>query len=326
MNSCEDSTYADEDSTLEILETIVEDSRHFGQRVDAYIAETSELGSRSQIKLRARELRVNDVPVKPSYKVKQNDRVSVFLNPRQPADVVPERIDFGVLYRDEHVLVVNKPQGLVVHPGAGNHCGTLVNGLAYYLGQSWLDSPGSAERRPGIVHRLDKDTSGVMVVALDASTHGFLVQQFSERTVFKQYVAIVRGNPQRTSGLIDKPISRDKHHRIKFSVRSGRGKPALTEYRCLRQFDGYALVLLTPKTGRTHQLRVHMQSLGLPILGDPLYSRKDERFPQATLLLHALKLAIRPTPDEPPKTFLAPLPSHFRSVLTELHRSSSNSR
>jgi 23S rRNA pseudouridine1911/1915/1917 synthase len=309
----------------------VTDRSHAGMRLDRYLAEVGKLGTRSQLNQRCRRLAVNGRTVKPSYRVQTADVVECELAPPSVGELEPEPVPFVILYRDERVMVIDKPQGLVVHPGAGHRHGTLVHGLLHELGTGWFGSVGATgddesgsdndeSHRPGIVHRLDKETSGVMVVAMDVETHAFLVEQFAARTVIKQYVAIVKGRVASGAGTVDLPIGRDPRHRTRFKAGVRSGKPAVTGYRCLRRYRSHSLVLLKPETGRTHQLRVHMKSIGHPIVGDSLYGRRDATFPAATLLLHALRLTIRTASGNPPTTFRAPVPDHFRRVLTALHR------
>jgi 23S rRNA pseudouridine1911/1915/1917 synthase len=209
----------------------------------------------------------------------------------------------------------------VVHPGSGNHSGTLVNALLHHCG-GLADSFGVDTPRPGIVHRLDKDTSGVIIVAKNLAAHEMLARQFQERRARKRYIAVVAGALPEKEGIIDTRIARDPNDRTKFTcVRSG-GRQAVTRYRLLRVFPvgaaRYGYVLIAPRTGRTHQIRVHMKYLGAPVLGDPLYGRGDTRFPHATLMLHARSLAIVIPGEQAPRTFTAPIPARFHDVLREL--------
>jgi 23S rRNA pseudouridine1911/1915/1917 synthase len=222
---------------------------------------------------------------------------------------------------------VNKAQGMVVHPGAGNHSGTLANAL---LGRRLKQGRGPEEarghgpfpdKRLGIVHRLDKDTSGVIIAAYDDEALAFLSGQFKERRAKKIYAAIVKGTPPGPQGKIDTRIARDSRDRKRFAVSPDRGRIALTQYKLIGEFDGYSLLLIKPRTGRTHQIRVHLSYLGCPILGDPVYGRRDTRYPDATLMLHAKSLSIAvpgsgPLPETPLlRSFSAPFPPRFAALL-----------
>ena len=233
-------------------------------------------------------------------------------------DVVPEKMDLDIIYEDDNVIVLNKAQGVVVHPACGNFQGTLVNGLLEHV--SDLDEEFEDEVvRPGIVHRLDKDTSGVIIIAKNAQTHEFLSKQFRDKITRKTYVAIVRGRLPKKYDIIDTYMVRDRQNRKKFTVPAGqKGKQAITEYQVEREYEKYTLCRLFPHTGRTHQLRVHMQFLNNPILGDPVYSRKDGRFPDATLMLHAESLEIFIPGVEEKMKFCAPVPQRFRDILEQL--------
>ena len=217
--------------------------------------------------------------------------------------------------------MIDKPQGLVVHPGSGNRSGTLVNAVLFHSRQLAEGFPPE-DPRPGIVHRLDKETSGVIIVAKSPAAHHFLAGQFQERTVRKRYIAVVQGRLPSDNGRIETRLARDPRDRKRFACVLSGGKLAVTRYRVLRTFaagrDVYTYVLLAPRTGRTHQLRLHMRHVGCPILGDSLYGRHDARFPGASLSLHARSLAIRLPGENTTRMFSAPVPPRFRSLLTEL--------
>ena len=288
-------------------------------RIDRYLAEVEQITQRSALQRRIDVLECNGKSAKLSTRVRQGDRISVTLRPTEPIGVDPQEIPLTVLYEDANVLVINKEQGTVVHPGAGNRTGTIANALAWKYGDSGYFSDDHEDIRPGIVHRLDKDTSGVMIVAKNEKTHAFLVDQFSSRTVKKQYLAVVKGTPRPPSGTIDRPIVRDPHNRLRFTTGSlGEGKPALTEYETLHRYGSYSLLRVRLKTGRTHQIRVHAVSLGTPILGDPIYARRDRELPEATLMLHAWSLEIMIEPDTPTRRFVAPVPAQFVTTVRRL--------
>ncbi len=289
-----------------------------GWRLDRYVAEFLKLLSRSQVKTRALSARVNGKAVKISRPLFPGDRLELTWQDPEPSDLLPQDLPLDIIYEDQRVVVVHKAQGMVVHPGAGNAAGTLANALLYRR----LKRGGSGDGlRPGIVHRLDKDTSGVIIAAYDEEALAWLAGQFKERSTRKTYLAIVRGTPAAPEGRIETLIVRDKRDRKRFAVSASGGKTALTLYRVLRTWDGYALLLLRLKTGRTHQLRVHLRHLGCPILGDPVYGTKDPRFPDATLMLHALRLAIRLPGHAGQTSFTAPLPPRFRALLASLGKS-----
>jgi 23S rRNA pseudouridine1911/1915/1917 synthase len=293
-------------------------------RLDRYIAEYLRLLSRSQIKAKKLRAVVNGKEVKVSRLIKSGDLLELRWPDPEPETLLPEDIPLDIIYEDARLVVVNKVQGMVVHPGAGNHSGTLANAL---LGRRLKRNGERAEtrepfldRRLGIVHRLDKDTSGVIIAAYNDETLAFLSAQFRERRTRKIYAAIVKGSPPAPRGRVDTRIARDSRDRKRFTVSKDRGRIALTQYKLVKELGEYSLLLLKPRTGRTHQLRVHLKYLGCPILGDPVYGRGDPRFPDATLMLHAksLSIAMPPAslPETPPlRTFSAPLPPRFTAFL-----------
>lgn len=290
-------------------------------RLDVFLAERLGLFSRSQARARILQLLVNGAPARLGRKLKVGDRVSVAYAGPPDSDLVAEDIPLSVLFEDEQVIVLDKPQGMVVHPGNGNHSGTLVNALLHHCG-GLADSFGIDTPRPGIVHRLDKDTSGVIIVAKNVAAHEMLARQFQERRVRKRYIAVISGALPAREGIIDTRIARDPKDRKKFACVTSGGRQAITRYRLLRAFPvgaaAYGYVLLAPRTGRTHQIRVHMKYLGAPVLGDPLYARGDARFPDATLMLHARSLSIVIPGEREPRTFTAPIPARFHAVLGKL--------
>ncbi|MDR1909835.1 MAG: RluA family pseudouridine synthase [Spirochaetaceae bacterium] len=293
-------------------------------RLDRYAAEYLKLLSRSQIKARGLEARINGRPVKVSRIVKPGDVLDLCWSNAPPAELIPEDLPLDIIYEDRRVIVVNKAQGMVVHPGAGNHSGTLANALLWR--RLRRGGTGDSGLRPGIVHRLDKDTSGVIIAAWDDGAHAFLARQFKERQVRKTYAALVRGAPPARRGSIESLIVRDSRNRKLFTAAplgsAAGGRRALTFYRLVRAWEDCSLLLLRPKTGRTHQIRVHLRRLGCPVLGDPLYGGGS--FPAATLMLHALRLRIA-IPWGPPEAgagkirrFAAPLPERFRALIRRL--------
>ena len=299
------------------LEATVEDPACAGMRLDIFLAERLALFSRSQARARVVSLAVNGAPARLGKKLKVGDRISLAYADAPGPDVSPEDIPLSILFENEDVIVVDKPQGMVVHPGSGNRSGTLVNALLFHCARL-AEEFTADDPRPGIVHRLDKDTSGVIIVAKNTTAHDFLARQFQARTVRKRYFAIVKGAPSPAAGRLETRIARDRRNRKKFTCVSSGGRQAVTAWKTIRSFSGYSLVALSPKTGRTHQLRVHMRHLRTPVVGDPLYARRDARFPQATLMLHARSLAIRLPGEETLRVFIAPVPARMRAILGEL--------
>jgi 23S rRNA pseudouridine1911/1915/1917 synthase len=285
-----------------------------GLRLDRYVAEKLKLLTRSQLKTKLLGARINGKPVKISRSVKSGDLLELSWAEPEPLNLIPEDIPLRVLYEDDRVVVINKAQGMVVHPGAGNRTGTLANAL-FFRRRSHTAGTAPGNFRPGIVHRLDKDTSGVIIAAYDDSALDFLADQFKARTVKKTYAAIVQGRPKEPRGIIETCIARDSRDRKRFAVSAVRGKSAITRYRVIRSWDAYSLLLLRPRTGRTHQIRVHLRHLGHPILGDGVYGLPDKRFPRAALMLHALTLAIALPGGNAPSLFKAPLPARFRDFI-----------
>lgn len=255
--------------------------------------------------VKAGAVRVNGRIEKSHYHLAPGDHIDVVMQASTPDAVEAENIPLDIIYEDNDLLVINKPVGMTVHPGAGRSRGTLVNALVYHRKE--LSSVNEAFR-PGIVHRLDKDTSGVMVVAKNNMAHVKLARQFEERTARKSYVALVEGDVQFDEGLIDAPLGPDPHHRQKRCVRAYGAKSAQTFYKVLKRLKGASLVLLSPKTGRTHQLRVHMAHLGHPILGDAKYG-KHLSFPR--LALHAKTLSLASPSTNARLEFSLPTPKEF---------------
>lgn len=319
---------ADEEQRREFS---VSDPEIAGMRVDRYIADHLALLSRSQLKQRGTELTINGKPAKWSHHLAVGDVVRLGWHRQASPSVVPEAIELDVLFENDEVVVVNKPQGMVVHPAAGNFSGTLVQGLAYRSPEG-REELSADNPRPGIVHRLDKDTSGVIITAKNPEARRFLANQFEKKHTAKVYLAIVKGLVIPRRDRIESLITRDPKNRKRFTTSDEEGKAASTDYTVLKQWEQYAFVALRPATGRTHQLRVHLASRGHPIVGDPIYARRDSRFPDATLMLHAHRLRImlpRRVDDPadasgfhyaggPTVQFRARLPERFRRLIREL--------
>ena len=314
-------------------------ARMVGKRIDAYLTSRYPDYSRSVIQkvIDAGAVLINGRPTKASCRVREGDEIRVWLPELADDAFVPEDIPIGIIYEDEFFTVVNKPPGLVTHPGRGNWSGTLVNALQFHFDN--LSSVGG-DNRPGIVHRLDRDTSGLLIVAKDDRAHRELAAQFEARTIRKEYLALVYGTPSRDSDYIEKPLGTHPVVREKVAVRAiaDGGKEAVTFYEVLERFDGYALVRCLPKTGRTHQIRVHLAHIGHPILADKAYAGRGAftlgdllgpDHPEAALVLldrqalHAHTLHLRHPVNSEPIDFTAPLPADMAATLAALraHRS-----
>lgn len=303
--------------TAALLLTVPEASQ--GLRLDHFLTHLQEGVSRSHIvgAIKRGHVLVNGAAVKAGYKLKAGDAVSgsLAIRPAVDSPPVPQDIEFAVLYEDEAVLVVDKPPNLVVHPGSGNREGTLINGLLH----RYHDLAGVGDQdRPGVVHRLDKDTSGLLVVARTRDALRALVRDFKQRRVNKVYVALVHGAPDRDEGLVAEPIGRHPIHRQKMAIRPVDGRPAVSRWRVLQRYGAYSLCEITIETGRTHQIRVHLASIGHPVAGDRLYGsgRNNEPFPRQ--MLHAWKLAFAHPVSGESMSFVAPLPADFDRVLKAL--------
>ena len=293
------------------------------QRLDTYVSKNLEKFSRSRLKNGVEKILLNDKIAKLSAKVNNGDKIYIQWQDPIPEALIPENIPLEILYEDENVTVVNKKQGMVTHPACGNWSGTLVHALLYHWGmtESKLDEKAGNHRR-GIVHRLDKDTSGIIICAKNFNSEEWLQNQFKDRRVKKEYIAIVKGIPKEKSGSVKINMIRDSKNRKKFTTTddSSKGKFSHTVYRCIATYGNYSLMKLKLKTGRTHQIRVHMKYLGCPILGDPIYGTKDSLFDSATLMLHSKTLGIRLPQNEDFTTFDSSVPIRFKKVMQKLHK------
>lgn len=256
-------------------------------RIDKFLAAQLEGVTRSHIQRLVDDgnVLVDGNCVKSNYKLKNGQSIEVTLPDAKPLDVKAEEIELDIVYEDEHLLVVNKPQNMVVHPAAGNYEGTLVNALMHHCGESLSGINGVI--RPGIVHRIDKDTSGLLLVAKDDATHIGLSEQIKEHSLTRKYIAIVHGNFKNDKGTVDAPIGRHPTDRKRMCITQKNSKNAVTHYRVLQRFMEYTLVECKLETGRTHQIRVHMASLGHPVMGDKTYGVKKEKYNLSGQLLHA---------------------------------------
>jgi len=314
-----------------IIECQVDLAPDVGMRLDVYVSEKLGLFTRSQARGRIVDAAVNGVPARLARTVRQGDRVTVRYVDPPPTDLAAEDLPLTVIFENDDVIVLDKPQGIVVHPGSGNRSGTLLNALLFHCRNMAGRFPAE-DPRPGIVHRLDKDTSGVIIAAKNPEAHAFLARQFHDRAARKRYLAVTLGMPPVPSGKVAERLGRDPRNRKRFTWVASGGRSALTLYKVIRSYRApgpperaYALLVLFPRTGRTHQLRVHMKRLGIPILGDSVYGRRDDLFPEATLMLHARSLSILLPGESEQRTFLSPLPERFRSVVRTLQSSSPSS-
>jgi len=288
-------------------------------RLDKVLAAHLPDLSRSEVQalIKAGLVQVDSVTIsKPAYRLTPGEAIQVALTEEEAKTIDAEPIALDVLYVDDDLAAINKPAGMVVHPAYGNQTGTLVNALLYH----WPEVRGvGPEPRFGIVHRLDMDTSGTLVIARNTAALEVLQRQFKERTTTKRYIALVEGTPESDSGLIDAPIGRDPTRRKQLAVVRD-GKPAQTRYDVLEHFAETTLLQLELLTGRTHQIRVHLQWLGYPIVGDTIYGFRKQRIKMKRLFLHASQLQVdQPTTGER-LTFHAPLPDHLENVLSKLRR------
>ena len=288
--------------------------------------------NRSRLKTAATQILVNGKAAKFSAKVKAGDAIDIQWDEQVPENIEPENIPLEILYEDENVCVVNKKQGMVTHPASGNWTATLVNALLYHWGREAIHQKAGeelneetlAKRRPGIIHRLDKDTSGVIITAKNRSTEEFLHEEFLHHgRITKEYIAICCGRPKMLEGKIETQIIRDPRDRKRFKavIGTNEGKRAVTIYKCFATYGPFSLMRIRIKTGRTHQIRVHMKYLGCPVMGDPLYGNflKGSPFQSASLMLHAYLLKIHIPGKKERMTFKAPVPLRFKKVLRTLH-------
>ena len=283
-----------------------------GKRIDKYLNENTEY-TRSKIQkmIENGNILVNDIKVKDSYKVKENDYITIEAL-EETTDILPENIPLDIYYEDDDLIVVNKPSGMVVHPASGNYTGTLVNALIYHTNNL---SKVNTNIRPGIVHRIDADTSGLLLVAKNDKSHNILAEAIQKKEVVREYIALVEGIIMEDTATIDAPIGRDKKDRKKMTVTSENSKDAVTHIRVLERYKDSTLIRCKLETGRTHQIRVHLSYIGHPVVNDPVYGHKkliDKDFGQ---MLHAEKLGfVHPTTKEYME-FTAEPPKRFQEIL-----------
>ncbi|AKN33999.1 pseudouridine synthase [Clostridium carboxidivorans P7] len=300
---------------METREFII-DENSVNTRLDLFLSERMEDKSRSYIQglIEKSQVKVNGILKKSNYKLKIKDKILITIPDPVGLDIEPEDIPLDIVYEDSDVIVVNKPQGMVVHPASGVYTGTLVNALLNHCS----DLSGiNGVTRPGIVHRIDKDTSGILVVAKNDKSHNKLAEQLKDHSMTRAYTALVEGILKEDEGTIDKPLGRHPVERIKISVIKD-GKRAVTHYRVLERFKSNTLVECVLETGRTHQIRVHMAYIGHPLVGDPVYGYKKQKFNLNGQMLHAKKLGfIHPSTNEYIE-FTSDLPDYFKKVLNVL--------
>ncbi len=293
-------------------------------RCDKYISEKVEGVSRSYIKNLFDDgcITVNGSVKSASYKLKVGDRIEFFMPVPEEIDAQPEEILLDIVYEDDDVLVINKERGMVVHPAPGNMSGTLVNAVLFHCGESLSGING--KMRPGIVHRIDKDTTGLLVVAKTNEAHMFLSDQLTDRSLSREYYALVHGNIKEDEGRVDAPLARSESDRKKMAVSYKNSREAITDYYVVKRFAKYTLVRCKLKTGRTHQIRVHMKHIGHPIVGDKTYGVKKEEFNLTGQLLHAGGIGFIHPRTKEKHQYSAPLPEDFEKVLSILEKRCDN--
>lgn len=291
------------------------------ERLDKALSElTDDTVSRSYLQklIKENQIFVNNKPQKASYKLKVDDYVSFVIPDHTEPDIVPEKMDLDILYEDEDVIVVNKPKGMVVHPAAGHFEHTLVNGLMYHCKDSLSGINGVL--RPGIVHRIDKDTTGSIIACKNDMAHKEIAAQLKEHSIVRKYRAICAGVIKEDSGTVDAPIGRDEKDRKKMSVNPKNGKEAITHYHVLERFKDYTYIECVLETGRTHQIRVHMASIGHPLLGDEVYSSRKWPYKLIGQTLHAYILGFKHPRNSQYIETVAPLPEYFVLLLDKLRK------
>ena len=290
-----------------------------GRRLDQFLAEQLEELTRSAAQRLAEEEQVllNGKPLKKNYKMTGGETLEINLPDPEPIDAVPQNIPLDIAYEDNDLLVINKPKGMVVHPAPGNPDGTVVNAVLYHCGDS-LSGIGGAFR-PGIVHRIDKDTSGLLIIAKNDKAHLYLSEQLKDHTLSRTYEAVVIGNLKEDLGTVDAPLGRSPKDRKKMAIVSD-GRRAVTHYEVIARYPGYTHVRCKLETGRTHQIRVHMASLGHPIAGDEVYGPSKSKVDLGGQCLHARQLSFLHPADGQPRLVESELPAYFRAFLDKLER------
>ncbi len=298
--------------------TFAAEKEDIGIRIDVFLADALEDVSRSGVQklMEQGHIQLNGKAVKPNYKLREKDVIDVQIPDVAEPEILPENIPLDILYEDQDVIVLNKPQGMVVHPAPGHTSGTLVNALMYHCGAELSGING--EKRPGIVHRIDKDTSGVLMVAKNNAAHQSLAEQLAVHSITRKYNAIVYNGFSEESGTVDQPIGRNPQDRKKMAVTQKHSRHAVTHYRVLERLGNFTLIEAQLETGRTHQIRVHMTYIGHPLLGDTVYGKKKQPFGLEGQVLHARVLGFRHPSTGEYMEFEAPLPPYFETLLTRL--------
>ena len=292
-----------------------------GDRIDRYLSEELEDRSRSYIQKLIKEqyVKVNEKPVKANYRLSLGDMVEIDLPEAKEPDIIPEDIPMDILYEDQDIIMINKPKQMVVHPAPGHYSGTLVNALMYHCGDELSGINGTM--RPGSVHRIDMDTTGSLIICKNDMAHQSLSAQLKEHSIRRIYVAIVHGNIKEDSGTVNAPIGRHPTERKKMSTHCKNGREAITHYQVLERFGDYTYIQCELETGRTHQIRVHMASIGHPLLGDQVYGPKKCPFPTLQgQTLHARTLGIIHPRTGEHLEVNAPLPDYFEELLESLRK------
>lgn len=293
------------------MEFTIETNEH--QRLDKFLIDKLEI-SRSKVQLMIKQglVTVNNKNLKSSYLLKTNDKIKILGKLEEDSNAKPEKMDLDIVYEDDSLMVINKPSGLVVHPAAGHFSGTLVNGLISYTKNL---SSSNGKLRPGIVHRIDKDTSGLLVIAKNDKVHEMLSKQLKDKTLSRIYVALVSGRINHDTGTIDAPIARDPYDRKKMCVTDENSKEAVTHFKVLDRYKNSTLIELKLETGRTHQIRVHMAYIKHPIINDPVYGgKKSTSFGQ---MLHAKQISFIHPVTNKKMTFSCKVPEEFNKILEE---------
>lgn len=296
---------------------IVESAQE-GQRLDQFLKDASGM-NRSEVQKWIKEGKAILLPgkmVRPNYHVKAGDQISFSWEEKKEVELIPQNIPLDILYEDDDMLVLNKKRGMVIHPAPGNPDGTLVNALLYHCGSKLFEA-GEDPVRPGIVHRLDKDTSGVMVCAKSQRAFPVLKEEIATHEAKRHYAALVHGQMEGNTGVIRLPLGRSTRDRMKWDVQPKTGKPAVTHFRVIQFMPHYSLVECILETGRTHQIRVHMSHIGHPVVNDPLYGWKKDHFPCEGQVLHSRTLDLRHPVTGEEMHFEAPLPDDFLACLKE---------
>ncbi len=290
-----------------------------GERIDKFLSVLVENASRNSIQklIESEKVLVNGQPVNKKYKVSADDEITMLPGELKPLDAQPENIPLDIVFEDEHLLVVNKPRGMVVHPAPGNYSGTLVNALLYHCKDSLSGINGVL--RPGIVHRIDKDTSGLLIVAKNDKAHMGLAEQIKEHSFTREYNAVIVGHLKENEGTVNAPIGRNPKDRKKMCVTYQNSKNAVTHYSVINDYVGYSHVSLKLETGRTHQIRVHMAHLGHPVAGDFVYGNDKKSAYLNGQCLHAIKIGFVHPVTEEYLEFTTDLPDYFKEFLSKLN-------